>query len=82
MSDTLQVAIVSGLFVAIPSLVATIVLNSKSAAVIEYRMDNVDTQIDKLSTRVDKHNNVIERMAVAENSIKSAHHRIDELADR
>lgn len=39
-------------------------------------------KIDDLTKKVEKHNNVVERMAVAENSIKSAHHRIDDLMDK
>jgi len=30
---------------------------------------------------VEKHNNLVERMAVVEGSAKSAHHRIDELRE-
>lgn len=39
-------------------------------------------KIDDLTKKVEKHNNVVERMAVAENSIKSAHHRIYDLMDK
>lgn len=33
----------------------------------------------RLEQKQDKHNNLVERMATAENSIKSAHHRIDDM---
>lgn len=75
MNDTIIVAIISGLFVAVPSLIATITINNKSNAVMQYQLQN-------LTKQVEKHNGVVERMAVAENSIKSAHHRIDELMDK
>ena len=75
MSDIVLVAVISGVCTAIPSLIATIMINNKSTAVMQY-------QIADLTKKVEKHNNVVERMAVAENSIKSAHHRIDELADK
>lgn len=75
MNDTILVAIISGIFVAIPSLVATIVINNKTNAVMQY-------QIMDLTKKVEKHNNVVERMAVAENSLKSAHHRIDGIEDK
>ena len=39
-------------------------------------------RIAQLEKRVDKHNNLVERMATAEDSIKSAHKRIDDLAHR
>lgn len=33
---------------------------------------------DRLEVKQDKHNNLIERMVVVEQSVKSAHHRIDD----
>lgn len=38
-------------------------------------------RLKKLEEKVEKHNNLVERMAIAEQSIKSAHHRIDELKE-
>lgn len=40
------------------------------------------TRLNYLEKKMDKHNNLIERMATAEASIKSAHHRIDDISDR
>lgn len=36
-------------------------------------------RIQQLEDKVNKHNNLIERMVAVESSAKSAHHRIDEL---
>ena len=72
MSDVVVTAIISGLCVAIPSVIATMSSNNKSNALMNYR-------IDELTKEVEKHNSVVERMAVVENSLKSAHHHIDEL---
>ena len=36
-------------------------------------------RISQLEKKVEKHNNLVERMVYVENSVKSAHHRIDEL---
>lgn len=41
----------------------------------------VMTKLNNLEKKQDKHNGLIERMVVVEQSIKSAHHRIDELKD-
>lgn len=38
-------------------------------------------RLSKLEEKVAKHNNLIERMYVVEESAKSAHHRIDELRE-
>lgn len=42
----------------------------------------IRTRLDYLEKKQDKHNNLQERMACAEQSMKSAHHRIDEVCDR
>jgi cell division protein FtsL len=39
-------------------------------------------RIQELEKKVDKHNSLIERMVVVEQSTKSAHHRIDEIAEK
>lgn len=36
-------------------------------------------RIEQLEKRVEKHNNVIERMAIAENDIKTIYHILDEI---
>ncbi|MCQ2479290.1 MAG: hypothetical protein MJ120_01520 [Clostridia bacterium] len=36
-------------------------------------------RIAQLEKKVEKHNNLVERMVSVEDSVKSAHHRIDEL---
>ncbi|MBC3515917.1 hypothetical protein [Neobittarella massiliensis] len=41
----------------------------------------ITTRIKYLEQKVDKHNEVVERMAMAERDIKSAHRRIDEMRE-
>ncbi len=38
-------------------------------------------QISELKEDMRKYNNVLSRLAVAENSLKSLHHRVDEIID-
>ena len=38
-------------------------------------------RIEQLEKKVEKHNNLVERMALVEASAKSAHHRLDELRE-
>lgn len=70
MTDSIIIALITGLCAAVPSLIAAIA----SARTTVYR-------IDQLEKKVEKHNNLVERMTVVEQSAKSAHHRIDELKD-
>lgn len=70
-----QVALISGLCTAIPSLIATIVMNNKNKVLWEYRLDKVEEKMDK-------HNSVIERTYILEEKVKVANHRIDDLEDK
>ena len=60
--EQIVVAIVSGLCVAVPSIIATIVNNNKNKGLIVYR-------IDELDTKVHEHNNLIDRMYKVENRV-------------
>lgn len=62
MDSTIIVAIISGLCVAIPSIIATISSNKKSNDLVIYR-------IDELDKKVREHNNLINRMYEAEKRI-------------
>jgi len=41
--------------------------------------EEFDKNIKRLEEKQDKHNNLIERMTIVEQSTKAAHHRIDEI---
>lgn len=42
----------------------------------------VEFRLLQLEGKVDKHNHLVERMVEVESSVKSAHHRLDELSDK
>lgn len=56
------VAVISGLCVAVPSIIATISANKRNNDLVIYR-------INELDKKVHEHNNLIERMYKAEKSI-------------
>lgn len=62
--------------VAICSLVGTLV-GSLAGIMTANRLTNY--RIEQLEEKVRKHNNLVERMIIVEQSTKSAHHRIDGL---
>ena len=62
----------SEIIVALFSLIGTALGTFGGTRLMSYR-------IEQLEKRVEKHNNVVERMALAENNIKVANHRIDDL---
>lgn len=65
----------------IGTLVGSYFANSKTTAVMQEQIKSIKEEINTLSNRVDKHNNLVERIAKVEDSAKSAHHRITELSE-
>lgn len=65
--------------VAICSLIGTLV---GSLAGIMTANKLTTYRLEQLEEKVKKHNNLVERMAIVEQSTKSAHHRIDEIVER
>lgn len=72
MDNTVIVALISGLCVGVPSVIATMVSNNKSNALMNYR-------IDELTRQVERHNGVVERMALQEKETQTIWKRIDEI---
>lgn len=56
------IAVIGGLSVAVPSIIATVVSNKKTTALLEYK-------VDQLTEHVNKHNNLIDRMYKIENRV-------------
>ena len=65
-------AVISGLCVAIPSVIATITANRKSSAITDFK-------IEELTKKVNQHNNLIDRMYHVETRVAVIE---DELKDR
>lgn len=61
--EEIIIAIISGLCVAIPSLIATISSNKKTTSLMMYR-------IEQLEKKQDKHNTLIERTYKLEEDVK------------
>lgn len=67
-ASALAVCIISNLF----QSQASKEQHDKTTALIEYR-------IDELTRKVEKHNNLVERMAILEQNVSTAWHRLDEI---
>ena len=57
-----------------PSVITTMISNNKANTLMIYR-------IDELTKKVEKHNNVVERMALQERETKAIWKRIDEIKE-
>ena len=62
MTDQIIIALISGLCVAVPSIIATIFTNKKQQDLINYK-------IEKLTQHVIQHNGLIDRMYKIENRV-------------
>lgn len=50
--------------------------------IVSNKFGHLDQKVTDLTQKQDKHNNMIERMIIVEQSTKSAHHRVDTLAEK
>ena len=66
----------------IPTLLAVILSNRSHDKVVDEQNKFTNERISELAKNVEKHNNLVERMVVVEQSTKSAHHRIDGIVDQ
>lgn len=90
MSETtitaIVVAMISGLSVAIPTIITTITSNKAHDIVIDEKMKNMEEQVKGIDTKIDKYasstDELKERLIIVEQSAKSAHHRLDDIAQQ
>lgn len=75
----MSTAVLVALIGAVPALVTAIVSVYLNNRVINVKLDLMKEQFDKLETKVDKHNQIVERVAILERDNKTAFNRIDEI---
>lgn len=76
---TIITALISGLCVAIPTIISVIVTSNTRDAVNEERIKNLSKQIDDLSVKVQIHNGFSERIAVVERDLKTVFNALEQL---
>ena len=66
-----------------PEIIVAIITSASTliAAVVSIVINNrlIGYKVDELSKRVEKHNNLVERMTVVERDLKTAFNKVDEL---
>jgi len=79
-------SLISGICVAVPTIVATLSSNKAHDQVIDERMRNMTDQLKVVDNKIDKYASnadiLKERLIVVEQSAKSAHHRIDNITEQ
>ncbi|MDO5397219.1 MAG: hypothetical protein Q4G33_04745 [bacterium] len=66
----------------IGTLCGSLLANNKRRAVMQEQLRGIKDDINTLSARVDKHNNLVERVVVVEQRSKSNSHRLDTLEQK
>lgn len=79
MSSSIVTALISGLCVAIPSIITVIATANTRDAVNEERIKYLSEKIDALSAKVQLHNNFETRIVAIEKDLKTALSRIEEI---
>lgn len=64
------IAIISGLCVAIPSIIATISTNKKNNDLVIYRINELDQKVQKYNNLKDRMFEVEKKVALIENDVK------------
>lgn len=79
-------SLISGICVAVPTIVATLSSNKAHDQVIDERMRNMTDQLKAVDGKIDKYASnadiLKERLIVVEQSAKSAHHRLDNITEQ
>lgn len=77
MSNGVIIAIIG----AIPALITAIVSVYLNNRVLNVQIDGLQKQFDKMEEKLDKHNQIVEKVAVLERDVKTAFNRVDENRD-
>lgn len=79
--ESIIAAVVSGVFAVIVCLIAQRAQMAQTIAVIETKLTNLENMIDRLETKQDKHNGVIDRVYHLEQNDAVQSERISALSD-
>ena len=68
--EQIVIAIISGLCVAIPSIITTISSNNKNKSLVIYRIDELDKKVHEHNNLIDRTYKVEQKVALLENDVK------------
>lgn len=80
--ETIIPALISGLCVAIPSIIATLISNANNKRQSEENRKLTIYRIDELEKKVTKHNNLVERVYKIEQDLAVHHEEYHNLKDK
>lgn len=82
MSDAVIVAVITGVLSLAGTLAGSYFSQRKSAALIAYRLEQLEDKVNKHNSLIERTYKLEERCQVFEEKIKVASHRIEDLEER
>lgn len=82
MNASVVTALISGLCVAIPTIISIIVTSNTRDAVLEERIKYLSEKIDALSVKVANHNNFEARIVAIERDMKTAFALLNDMKEK
>ena len=79
MDPTIIAALIAACIPAVASIVVNLITNSKTAAIMKYRLDILEKKQDKHNQLIDRVYHLEESEKVQDEKIRVADHRIDDL---
>jgi|LFRM01.1.fsa_nt_gb tetrahydromethanopterin S-methyltransferase subunit G len=81
MSESIIVAVITGVLSLAGTLTGSYFSQRKSAALIAYRLEQLEKKVDKHNSVIERTYQLEKRCEVIEEKIKVANHRIEDLED-
>ena len=69
--ETIIQSLISGLCVAIPTIIATVSANKKDNALVKYRIDELDNKVNKHNNLIERTFKIEERLSVIEKELEN-----------
>ena len=82
MTDTILVAIISGLCFVVPSVLATWTSKSKHSALLDYKVEQMDKKVDSLAKKIESHNELEKEVATLKEQVKDLSERIKGMLEK
>lgn len=79
MSESVVVAVITGLLTLVGTIITVVIGNNKSMAAMEKNQAVTDTKLDNLTEEVKRHNNFAQRIPVIETQIQNLDNRVSKL---
>ena len=68
--EAIIIAVISGLFASVPSVIANVSSNKKTTALMEYKIDQLDKKVHEHNNLIERTYKCEERLSILEEKVK------------